>query len=263
MKDYEPGVTVPPLHPYCRSTTAPWFDDDFTEVEFRASRDAAGKTAYEVPEDMTYPEWEEQFMGGRKTEFETAANRGIVGVVENSSEQVFSEIDSVALNRVLKKHERKASGLDFEIGEVIDSRGGTLWKGRGDGHSVAPPTDVLKDNVFIHNHPLGKTFSPADIRNTVMSDAWGCIATTDKHEYHFMKMKKDANPELWEDFRRENSYVLANSAVIEDVKKGIIDLNHYKKHAEELTNQRLHDMINSWLASRAEDYGYSYMVKKI
>jgi hypothetical protein len=49
MKDYEPGVTVPPLHPYCRNTTAPWLDDDFTEVEFRASRDAAGKTAYEVP----------------------------------------------------------------------------------------------------------------------------------------------------------------------------------------------------------------------
>ncbi|MDR1292267.1 MAG: minor capsid protein [Clostridiales Family XIII bacterium] len=66
MKDYEPGVTVPPLHPFCRSTTAPWFDDDFTEVDYRASRDEAGKTVYEVPSDMTYPEWAETFMGGEK-----------------------------------------------------------------------------------------------------------------------------------------------------------------------------------------------------
>ncbi len=29
MKDYEPGVTAPPFHVNCRSTTAPYFDDDF------------------------------------------------------------------------------------------------------------------------------------------------------------------------------------------------------------------------------------------
>ena len=29
MKDYEPGVTAPPFHPWCRSVTVPYFDDDF------------------------------------------------------------------------------------------------------------------------------------------------------------------------------------------------------------------------------------------
>lgn len=27
-RDMEPGVTVPPFHPWCRGTTAPWFKDD-------------------------------------------------------------------------------------------------------------------------------------------------------------------------------------------------------------------------------------------
>jgi SPP1 gp7 family putative phage head morphogenesis protein len=77
MKDYEPGVTVPPLHPFCRSTTAPWFDNDFTEVEFRASRDAAGKTVYEVPADMTYPEWEEKFVVGKKAPPDSSTDAGV------------------------------------------------------------------------------------------------------------------------------------------------------------------------------------------
>ena len=57
MKDYEAGVTAPPFHVWCRSTTAPYFEDDFGEVGERAARDENGKT-YSVPADMTYAEWE-------------------------------------------------------------------------------------------------------------------------------------------------------------------------------------------------------------
>lgn len=55
MKDYQPGVTAPPFHCYCRTCTAPWFDDEFTKGEERAYRDADGKTQY--VEDMDYDEW--------------------------------------------------------------------------------------------------------------------------------------------------------------------------------------------------------------
>lgn len=60
MKDYEPGVTAPPFHPWCRSVTVPYFDDDF-DVGERAARGEDGKTYY-VPADMTYPEWKEAFV---------------------------------------------------------------------------------------------------------------------------------------------------------------------------------------------------------
>jgi len=53
MADFEIGVTAPPLHPYCRSTTVPWFEDDTGE---RAARGEDGQTYY-VPSDMTYKHW--------------------------------------------------------------------------------------------------------------------------------------------------------------------------------------------------------------
>ena len=31
MKDYEPGVTAPPFHVYCQSTTVSCFEDDFRQ----------------------------------------------------------------------------------------------------------------------------------------------------------------------------------------------------------------------------------------
>ena len=63
MKDYEPGVTAPPFHVYCRSTTVPYFEDDFGQPGERAARGEDGKTYY-VPSDMTYEEWKETFVGG-------------------------------------------------------------------------------------------------------------------------------------------------------------------------------------------------------
>lgn len=61
MKDYKVGITAPPFHPNCRSTTVPYFDDEFTEGEQRAARDGDGKTYY-VPADMKYWEWENLYV---------------------------------------------------------------------------------------------------------------------------------------------------------------------------------------------------------
>lgn len=67
MSDYKPGVTAPPFHVYCRSTTAPHFKDNFDAGE-RAARGADGKTYY-VPDDVTYSEWKKAFVDGNKSEF--------------------------------------------------------------------------------------------------------------------------------------------------------------------------------------------------
>lgn len=63
MSEYEAGVTAPPFHVWCRSTTIPHFDDDFGSVGERAARGEDGKT-YNVPGDMTYNEWKEKFVDG-------------------------------------------------------------------------------------------------------------------------------------------------------------------------------------------------------
>lgn len=66
VKDYQPGVTVPPLHPLCRSTTAPYYAD-MVGIGERAARDPdTGKTYY-VPKEMTYQKWKETFMTDPET----------------------------------------------------------------------------------------------------------------------------------------------------------------------------------------------------
>lgn len=60
MKNYEAGVTAPPFHPWCRTTTVPYFEDNSGE---RAARGADGKTYY-VPSTMKYPEWKKTFVDG-------------------------------------------------------------------------------------------------------------------------------------------------------------------------------------------------------
>ena len=60
MKEYEAGVTAPPFHPWCRSVTVPYFEDNLGE---RAARGEDGKTYY-VPSNMTYPEWKKSLVDG-------------------------------------------------------------------------------------------------------------------------------------------------------------------------------------------------------
>lgn len=64
MKDFELGVTAPPFHVWCRSTTVPYFDDEWSRSGERAARGEDGKT-YCVPADMTYPEWEKAMVNGQ------------------------------------------------------------------------------------------------------------------------------------------------------------------------------------------------------
>ena len=66
MSQWEVGTTAPPFHVRCRSTTVPYFDDDFGAVGERAARGADGKT-YHVPTNMTYKEWEKSFVEGDKS----------------------------------------------------------------------------------------------------------------------------------------------------------------------------------------------------
>lgn len=70
MKDYQPGVTAPPFHVYCRSTTVPYFYEQF-DIGERAARDEATGKTYYIPDNMNYQEWKETFVdGGDKSGFD-------------------------------------------------------------------------------------------------------------------------------------------------------------------------------------------------
>lgn len=71
MTDFQPGATAPPFHVYCRSTTVPYFDDDFGQIGERAARDEETGKTYYIPDDMKYQDWEDTFIkGGDKSGFD-------------------------------------------------------------------------------------------------------------------------------------------------------------------------------------------------
>lgn len=67
IQDYKPGETAPPLHPWCRSCTAPYYKD-LAGIGKRAARDLETGQTYYIPRETKYEDWKQSFVdGGDKT----------------------------------------------------------------------------------------------------------------------------------------------------------------------------------------------------
>ena len=67
LSEFKPGITAPPLHCHCRSTTCPYFDDEFTEGETRAARDPETGKTVQVDSRLTYENWKSIFVDKTQT----------------------------------------------------------------------------------------------------------------------------------------------------------------------------------------------------
>ena len=67
LDECKPGITAPPLHCRCRSTICPYFDDEFTEGETRASRDPKTGKTEQVESKLTYGDWKDVFVDKKLT----------------------------------------------------------------------------------------------------------------------------------------------------------------------------------------------------
>lgn len=114
--EYEIGVNVPPLHPFCRSTTCPYFDDEFTIGEERAARGEDGKVNY-VPGNMTYEEWYEEYV-------ENSAKNGTMVLERNAQRKeqnygAFGNLEITMQKRKVKEIAEKygidLSGITIKI----------------------------------------------------------------------------------------------------------------------------------------------------
>ena len=63
-KDRQVGVNAPPMHPFCRSTTAPVVDEDFLTSR-RAKNPKTGEYD-EIPPEMNYKQWKEKYVKGKE-----------------------------------------------------------------------------------------------------------------------------------------------------------------------------------------------------
>ena len=123
MKDYQPGVTAPPFHNYCRSTTVPHFDDDYGIKDSRAARDENGKTYY-VPDDIKYKDWYNKYVQNesiQQPELKNNKKSGKINVSEVTKQLRNSKIEYNEVQKLDK------SLTDNEIIEKIS--GGDKTKG--------------------------------------------------------------------------------------------------------------------------------------
>lgn len=115
MSQWEVGVTAPPFHVYCRSTTVPFFDDDFDDIGERAARGEDGKTYY-VPANMTYKEWEKAFVNGDKSDLK-AVNMDDSAIAEYTASR--KEYDT-QVQRLAELEKETDNALDAYM-DVMDT----------------------------------------------------------------------------------------------------------------------------------------------
>lgn len=93
MSEWKVGVTAPPFHVNCRSTTVPYFDDEFADIGERAARGSDGKT-YFVPGNMTYREWEKSFVDGDKSDLQAIDSDDTIKEPSEALQQIQNACDA-------------------------------------------------------------------------------------------------------------------------------------------------------------------------
>ncbi len=138
MTQWEIGVTAPPFHVWCRSTTVPFFDDEFDRVGERAARGEDGKTYY-VPADMTYREWEKSFVDGDKT-----------GLQEVSVDDIISHME---ITKVWIETQGKKGSVTEKLSYMVN---GIAYVADGT-HVILKPSEHERKVAEILSQKYGKT----------------------------------------------------------------------------------------------------------
>lgn len=206
VSDYQEGVNAPPLHPNCRCTTVPYFDDEFTVDETRAARDENGKTV-QIPARMSYEDWLGKIRIGeaegshRRSKYHSTeiarkaiespeygrkfSSLGESGKVQNKLKEAAVEI----LNH--------RSGTKYEDMVFADSEGGTIRKQTNytKAEMQVEPTKAMKkmvreapDHTIIsmHNHAESGMPSTKDIETAYERKyKYGIIACHDGNVYKY------------------------------------------------------------------------------
>ena len=172
MSEYAVGVTAPPFHTWCRTTTVPFFDDEFELGSKRAARGDDGKT-YHVPADMKYEDWKKTFVdGGSKEALEKMAESGIIEIDELTPCLRRLSDDKIVNTSVFDVSPTKEEFKDWEFDWTIPKKNGLIVRGikadgddrmqgmialKSDPSNYAVVVDIVEAAPF--NNPHNKLFT--------------------------------------------------------------------------------------------------------
>lgn len=107
-KDAKSGVTVPPFHCYCRSTTVPYLGKILGEM--RAARDEKGKSVR--VENMAYEEWKETYVKPKDDEWLQVKRRSMVYYNQGINNE---PLISAVVKTVSADNQMELAGWDFRV----------------------------------------------------------------------------------------------------------------------------------------------------
>lgn len=218
MSEYEPGVKAPPLHPYCRSCTCPYFDDNYGE---RIARDENGKK-YFVPSDMKYKDWYDRFVNHNKNiDLDEFDIKGTYNATINTlnwkkyaneiKDKYDIEIDKDVFNLDLESVKSSFAGVEKMINDfpeikpyikvfgVINEKvmstsfnGALLFNKKHYSNNIDYLTELCKNKIWINNctpkslgiheggHLLERLLIDMYYDESVRNDVWEkCLLTED------------------------------------------------------------------------------------
>lgn len=151
-KDAKPGITAPPFHCYCRSTTTPYIDGitDGTG-DTRAVRDpVTGKTVF-VESDLSYEEWYNKYVKNTDTGalIGLKTSNGITIAKLSKHPQERADIRNLDLDGI-----RDALINPLHVGEVVVKENGNSQRFIGETTTVNINPDT---GVVITSWPTGKS----------------------------------------------------------------------------------------------------------
>ena len=173
-KDAKPGITIPPFHCHCRSTTVPYLGDDLADIAgsgTRAARDPkTGKTVF-VEGELDYGEWEKRYISEGRIDDrgkDTPPNEGKTSQAHVKQMGSYEAGIENAYQKALSHGKRTGTeGLFWR-----DKKGNVAYPDlSGDSSSVVFPPELVrflekrpaKSVDCVHNHPRSSSFSPDDL----------------------------------------------------------------------------------------------------
>lgn len=178
VKDAEPGKNMPPLHPWCRSTTIAYVGDDaLARMKRRARNPITGKNE-EVPANMTYDEWYKKYVSGSNV-------KDRFGLITNNNKTSSRYYDYKG--KAMKQAEEEICKLNYEV--ALGYKNGKpifCQIQERDEHEVVftrHQLSKMKDADITHNHIYGTPPSPEDLYLLVNNKCKSVRACSDRGTY--------------------------------------------------------------------------------
>ena len=157
------------------------------------------------------------------------------------------------LAQTLHDYEDKIRNKNVEHGYIIDLDGNFIWHGIGGRGQIEPPPELVKNNIFTHNHPSGTcAFSVGDVKSIIADNGHQMRAVT--QDGRFVSLIRGASG--WDKTLGEDMVKAVPSGATLRMKAERLATQKYgRNRTDSQVRGMVEDISNGWLRNNASNYG--------